>query len=49
MSNVDDGDVNAYRNVFATLLFIEGIIHCLARYLICNKNDRHKVRSCMGV
>ena len=32
-----------------TFYFIEGIIHCIARYLICNKNDRQKIRSCMGV
>ena len=58
MSNVDDDDdVNAYKNdnnhaiilQLYFLYFIEGIIHCIARYSICSKNDRSKVRSCMGV
>ena len=57
MSNVDDDDGNVYKNDnnHAIILqpfflyFIEGIIHCIARYSICSKNDRSKVRSCMGV
>ena len=56
MSNVDDGDMNAYKNdnndalllQLYFLCFIEGIIHCISRYLICNENDRHKVRPCMS-
>ena len=57
MSNVDDDDGNVYKNdnnhvlilQLYFLYFIRDIIRCIARYLICNKNDRSKVRSCMGV
>ena len=56
MSNVDDDDGNVYKNdnnhaiilQLYFLYFIEGIIHCISRYLICNENDRHKVRSYMS-